>query len=150
MTMQKIDNEAAVQREKDHQKRVTVVVALVAMGAFFIGLVAMWWEASVVAYLAFAFPVVMGPYVVRQRRQLNKLPRLCLLLNQVREQVHRCTVQNSKLQGEKKRLAKQLTRLNEAERTLKQFAKQSGSDVQAICDLVQDNATTLREMKVRR
>ena len=149
MAMQKIDNEAALQREKKHQKRVTVVVAVIALCSFFTAIIAMWWQASIVAYLAFGFPVVTGPYVVRQRRKLNKLPRLCFVLNQVREQVHRFRMQNSKLHLQNNRLEQQLKRLHEAERTLQQFARTSGSDVQSICRLVQENAETLREMKVR-
>jgi len=148
MAMQRIDTEAAMRSEKKWQKKVTIVVAAVAMSAFFVGLIAMWVEASVVAYLAFAFPLLTGPYVVHQRRKLNKLPRLCFVLNQVRNQVNRLMVQNCKLHVENNRLAEQITRLNEAERTLNQFAKQSGSDVQTICDLVQENAETQREMKV--
>lgn len=149
MAMQKIDNEAALQREKKHQKRVTVVVAIIALCSFFTAIIAMWWEASIVAYLAFGFPLVTGPYVVRQRRKLNKLPRLCFVLNQVRAQVNRFMEQHWKLHDQNNRLAQQIKRLNEAERTLQQFAKTSGSDVQTICQLVQDNAKTLREMKVR-
>lgn len=148
MAMQRIDTEAAMMREKKWQKKVTIVVAAVAMSAFFVALFAMWLEASVIVYLAFAFPLLTGPYVVHQRRKLNKLPRLCFVLNQVRNQVNRLMVQNCKLHVENNRLSEQVVRLNDAERTLNQFAKQSGSDVQTICDLVKENAETQREMKV--
>lgn len=149
LAQQRIDSEAAMYREKRWQKKVTIVVAIVALSAFFCGILAMWLEASLVAYLAFAFPVVTGPYVVHQRRKLNKLPRLCYVLNQVRGEVNRLMLANDKLHAENNRLAGQLQRLNEAERTLSQFAQQSGSDVRTICDLARENAATLREMKVR-
>jgi len=148
LALSTINTEAALRREKKRQKKYTIAIAVTALSAFFLAIAAMWVEASVVAYLAFVFPLFVGPYVIRQRRKLNKLPTLRFVMNQLRGQVNLLMVQNSKLHQENNRLQTQVTRLGEAERSLAEVAAQSGSNVQAVCDLVRENAETLRDMKV--
>jgi sensor histidine kinase YesM len=144
-----IKTEAQLRLERRRRKKWTIVIATGCMLAFFIGLIAMIVEGSTYAYLAFVFPLFTGPWAIRQRRKLNKLPTLVNVINQIREEVNVMILQNNKLHVENNRLSKEVTRLNEAETRLQAVAEKSGSNVKAICELVKENATTLRQMKVR-
>lgn len=58
--------------------RVVTVAAALGITA---GLVAMLVEASIITYVAFAFPLFTAPYIIYQRRNLQWLPsKLALLL----------------------------------------------------------------------
>jgi len=52
----------------------TVLISIVAIACLASGLFAMWTEASIVAFVAFAFPLLTAPAVVTQRRKLQWLP----------------------------------------------------------------------------
>jgi regulator of replication initiation timing len=144
-----VKTEAQLRQERRRRKKWTIFIATGCMLAFFIGLIAMIVEGSTYAYLAFVFPLFTGPWAIRQRRKLNKLPTLVYVINQIREEVNVMILQNNKLHVENNRLSKEITRLNEAETRLQAVAAKSGSNVKAICELVKENATTLRQMKVR-
>lgn len=145
-----VKTERQLRRERRRRKRWTVVVAIVCLSAFFVGLAAMIVHATLVAYLAFVFPLFTGPYAIRQRRKLNKLPTLVNVLNQIRETANVLLFENDKLHAENNRLAHQVSRLNQAETKLSALAEKSGSNVAAICDLVKENAAAMKQMKVRR
>jgi hypothetical protein len=140
--------EEQLKLEKKRQKKYTVAICVIALSAFFVSLVAMWIEASIVVYLAFLFPICTGPYVVHQRRKLNKMPTLRHVMNLIRNQVNTLSHLNRQLHAENIRLSNQVARLNEAEAKLETVAKQAGSDVDRICRLVKENAETQRQMKV--
>jgi predicted PurR-regulated permease PerM len=65
------------QQEESNQKLWTILSIVVASAAMVTALVAMWWEASLITYLAMAFPFVTSPLVIRRTRKLNKLPSTC-------------------------------------------------------------------------
>jgi Flp pilus assembly protein TadB len=62
------------QQEKAMQTLWTVLSVTAASVAMVTAVVAMWWEASLITYLAMAFPLVTSPLVIRRTRKLNKLP----------------------------------------------------------------------------
>jgi hypothetical protein len=53
---------------------VTVGVCVVAATSLLTGLFAMYIEASVIACLAFVFPLITGPMVISQRRKIQWIP----------------------------------------------------------------------------
>lgn len=143
-----ITSEEQLRREKRRQKKWTVLIATVGLVGFFVALAAMIVEASTVAYLAFLFPLITGPYAIHQRRKLNKLPTLVFVMNQIRDQINRISIQNSVLHSENTRLEKEVLRLNDAEAKLQAVVDKSGHNVETICSLVKENAETQRQMKV--
>jgi hypothetical protein len=52
----------------------TIGVCVVAATSLLTGLFAMYIEASIIAYLAFAFPLITGPMVISQRRKIQWIP----------------------------------------------------------------------------
>jgi hypothetical protein len=144
-----ITTEAQLRYHRRRTKRWTVFIATGCMVAFFLGLVIMFVEWSTYTFLAFIFPIFTGPWAIRQRRKLNKLPTLRFVINQIREEANVLVLQNNKLHSENNRLAKEISRLNDVETKLQSVAEKNGSNVTAICELVKENAATLRQMKVR-
>jgi hypothetical protein len=144
-----ITSEEQLRREKRRQKKWTVLIAIVSLVGFFVALAAMIVEASTVAYLAFLFPLLTGPYVIHQRRKLNKLPTLVFVMNQLRDQINQISIQNSMLHSENTRMEKEVVRLHDAENKLQAVVDKSGHNVETICSLVKDNAEIQRQMKVR-
>jgi hypothetical protein len=67
-------NEELRQQEQAMQTLWTVLSVTAASVAMVTAVVAMWWEASLITYLAMAFPLVTSPLVIRRTRKLNKLP----------------------------------------------------------------------------
>jgi hypothetical protein len=53
---------------------VTIGVYVVAATSLCTALFAMYIEASIIAYLAFAFPLITGPMVISQRRKIQWIP----------------------------------------------------------------------------
>lgn len=53
---------------------ITIGVCVVAATSLLTGLFAMYAEASIIAYLAFAFPLITGPMVISQRRKIQWIP----------------------------------------------------------------------------
>jgi hypothetical protein len=58
-------------------KALTWMVGIAAASGVTLALTAMWVEASMIAYIAFVFPLVTAPYVVLQRRKIQWLPSTC-------------------------------------------------------------------------
>jgi hypothetical protein len=143
-----ITSEEQLRQEKRRQKKWTVLIATISMVGFFVALAAMIVEASTVAYLAFLFPLLTGPYVIHQRRKLNKLPTLVFVMNQLRDQINQISIQNSMLHSENTRMEKEVVRLHDAEKKLQNVVDKSGHNVETICSLVKENAETQRQMKV--
>jgi cell division protein FtsB len=143
-----ITSEDQLRREKRRQKKWTVLIAIVGLIGFFVALAAIIVEASTISYLAFAFPIVLGPYAIHQRRKLNKLPTLVFVMNQIRDQINRLMIENTKLYNENSRLEGQIQRLQDSETKLEAVVQKSGHDVDTICTLVKENAETQRQMKV--
>jgi hypothetical protein len=63
-----------------YNKKVTIITAIIATASLFAALLAMWWCASQVAYLAFIFPLVTAPAVVVQRIRIQWLPSMFFLV----------------------------------------------------------------------
>jgi hypothetical protein len=107
----------------------------------------MWWEASIVAYLAFVFPLLTGPYVVHQRRKLNKIPTLREEHNAIRLEVNELALENNALYYQVTKLQTEVGKLKAAERQLEQVARSQGESIQDMQRLVRENGETSREMK---
>ena len=69
-----VGDEGGVRQLSDYAKKVTRITIMVAIASLVTGCVAMWWCASVVAYVAFIFPFVTAPAVVVQRIRIQWLP----------------------------------------------------------------------------
>jgi Mg2+ and Co2+ transporter CorA len=57
-----------------HDQIITIGVCAVAASSLLTGLFAMYIEASIIAYFAFAFPLITGPMVISQRRKIQWIP----------------------------------------------------------------------------
>lgn len=134
-------------REKKRQRRWTYTIVGTALSSIIIGIVAIYIEASIICYLAFLFPFFMGPTVIYQRRQLNKMPTLTQEINLCRHLVNRLMIENTKLAQQETRLAAQVGRLEHSEQQLSQIAAANGVQLSDLQGLVQENSVTTRRMK---
>ena len=53
---------------------ITIVVVAAALASLILGIAVMYAEQSLVAYVAFSFPVVISPYAIYQRLKIQQLP----------------------------------------------------------------------------
>ena len=107
----------------------------------------MYIEASLVTYVAFAFPLFTAPYVVRQRRKLNRLPTLREEHNRIRTLVNELTLENLQLEALNTKIEAQVSRLDNAEVKLEQLAKEQGANLTDLNALISENGRLLREMR---
>ena len=63
-----------INKVSSENQTVTGIIAIAAVLGVACGLIAMWIEASTIAYVAFFFPLITGPYLILQRRKLQWLP----------------------------------------------------------------------------
>ena len=134
-------------REKQRQRRWTYTIVGTAVSSIIIGFVAVFIEASIVCYLAFLFPFFMGPTVIYQRRQLNKMPTLTQEINLCRHLVNRLMIENTKLAQQETKLAARVGRLEHSEQQLQQIAATNGVQLSDLQTLVHENSETTRRMK---
>jgi hypothetical protein len=66
-----------IEKVDTSNKVLTWVVSIAAASGVSLALAAMWVEASMIAFIAFAFPLVTAPYIVLQRRKIQWLPSTC-------------------------------------------------------------------------
>lgn len=66
----------------DYAKKITRITIIVATASLLFAVLAMWWCASQVAYIAFVFPLVTAPAVVVQRIRIQWMPSefVCLII----------------------------------------------------------------------
>jgi hypothetical protein len=103
-----------------------------------------------ICYIAFCIPAfVTAPYVIHQRRKLNKLPKFRQVINLLRNEANRIVQQNIKFAASNAKLESELTRLKQIEFQLHQKCQASGSSVQEMRALIVENGTYQTEMKVR-
>ena len=53
---------------------ITIVVVTAALASLILGIAVMYAEQTLVAYVAFSFPVVISPYAIYQRLKIQQLP----------------------------------------------------------------------------
>jgi regulator of replication initiation timing len=126
----------------------TVVMGSIGGLAMLTGLIAMYIEASFIAYIAFLFPILAAPYSIHQRRRLNRMPSLVDEINGLRIHVNTLAGLNIRLQQENNRLAGQVGRLSAAEEKLQKAVQETGGDVNEFQRLVRENGETTRKIKV--
>ncbi|KAL7565531.1 hypothetical protein ACA910_003810 [Epithemia clementina (nom. ined.)] len=129
------------------QRRWTYIVMVVAITAMVMGIISMAWEGSAVAIIAFLFPLVGGPYVIYQRKILNKLPTLTNVINQTREQVNRLTIQNNRFSQENDRLEVEVGELKELDHKFYTICKKSGTNVEEMKNLIKENGEIQKQMR---
>ena len=122
---------------------VAVAAIIFALGAIFV-------EYSAVCFVAFFFPLVTGPAIIVQRGKLNKLPKLRQVINLMRHEANRLLDQNVRFAESNNKLEVELARLKQIEFQLYQKCQASGSSLEEMRGLIQENGMYLREMKVRR
>ena len=77
---------------KRSQQRWNLIIFSVGSAAFLFAFASIILEMSTFIVFAFAFPLVLGPYMIRQRRIMNRFPALRRLINRLRFQTNRrCT-----------------------------------------------------------
>jgi hypothetical protein len=137
-------------RRKLERNEIVFTVGMGSIGglAMLTGLIAMYIEASFIAYIAFSFPILAAPYSIHQRRRLNRMPSLVDEINKVRIHVKTLAGLNIRLQQENDRLAGQVGRLADAEENLQQAVQKTGGDVNEFQRLVRENGETTRNIKV--
>ena len=62
------------EKVNDKNKALTILISLAAIGSIVSALAAMYLEASLITYIAFAFPLLIAPYVIHQRRKIQWIP----------------------------------------------------------------------------
>jgi hypothetical protein len=102
---------------------------------------------SVACYVAFIFPLVLGPAAIIQRKRLNRQPTLVQEINLCRQLVNRMTIQNNRLTRQHSKLVKQISHLQQSELQLQQIATTAGmtdSELQRLC---RENAAVQLQIK---
>jgi len=146
-TMTPQDAEMMRQQEERAHRNGTILVASLAGTSLLAAIAAMYIEASMICYIAFAFPLIMAPYSVHQRRKLNKLPTLVAEINRVRIQVNRFALQNQRLTYENSRLERERLRLCQVETDLELTCAKTGANINQLRRLIHQNGTIQRKMK---
>lgn len=116
----------------------SVVLAILSMIRFY---------SSWLIWITFFFPLLIGPYVIYQRRRINRLPTVRQELNLIRFCTNRLRIQNIRLYTEISRLQPQVQRLKQAEERLQAVARVHGIQSSELEVLVKENGRTVREMK---
>jgi predicted membrane protein len=131
------------------QQKWNLVVFSIGSAAFFFAFLSIIWETAFVTVVAFVFPLVLGPYMIRQRRQLNRIPTLRRLINRTRFQVNRLQVQNNKFGAENTRLEGETDRLKSIQFQLHQVCQTQGTNIDELQGLIREHGTIMKEMNVR-
>jgi hypothetical protein len=134
---------------KRSQQKWNLVVFSIGSAAFFFAFLAILWETAFLTVVAFVFPLVLGPYMIRQRRQLNRIPTLRRLINRTRFQVNRLSVQNNKFGAENTRLEGETDRLKSIQFQLHQVCQTQGTNIDELQTLIREHGTIMKEMNVR-
>jgi hypothetical protein len=137
-----------VQDLKQSQQRWNAIVFTTGLSAFFLALLSITSIGTTFVFVCFIWPLVLGPYMIHQRRYLNRYPTLRRLINRVRFQVNRLQIQNNKFAAENARLEHQLTTLQQTEFQLHQLCVAQGTNVTELQALIKENGTIQKEMKV--
>eukprot|EP00977_Amphora_coffeiformis_P012323 scaffold3043_cov180-Amphora_coffeaeformis.AAC.15 len=130
---------AEMRREKRRRRAWTVVVGAVAGITVATSLAIMAIEASFICYMAFIIPVIVAPYMVLQRRLINKLPTIVGQINLCREHVNRLAAQNVRFTKENDRFESELNRLELINGRLEEIVGKNGADVTEFQKLVKEN-----------
>ena len=142
-------NSMAIFEDFQHDRQraiVTIVVGVVSGLAVVMSLTAMYVEASVAAYVAFIFPLVVAPYAIHQRRQINKLPTLTDEIKKFRYQVSRFETENIALHANINRMTAQIRELAKVDDELAAVAKANNEDLTALRKLIYTNGNIQRLM----
>ncbi|CAB9514294.1 expressed unknown protein [Seminavis robusta] len=119
------------------------VIACLTVGFALLNMVV--YSDNFVIKLAFVTPLVTAPYVVWQRRQLNKAPYFNEDYARLFAKVSRLRDQNQELQLEHDQLEIDLKRLKAAERKLISIVTQQGCSMKQVRQLVRENGEITRE-----
>jgi cell division protein FtsB len=110
-------------------------------------LTAMYVEASIAAYVAFVIPLVVAPYTIHQRRQINKLPALMEEIKKCQNQVARLAAENVTLHTNINNLTAQVQKLAEVDDQLAAAAKSHNEDITTLRMLIYTHGSIQRQMK---
>ena len=131
------------------QRRWTRIVVSTAVACFGMALASMALHASAVIVFCFCIPVVTAPYVIYQRKMINRLPTMVHVINQTRHQVNRLTKQNGIFQRENDRLTNEVAELKQVEYKFHKVCESMGTNATELRGLVDENGKIQKEMKVR-
>lgn len=133
--------------DQDRQRQCTTLLIGCLSGASLVtALLAMYLEASWVSVAAFGFPLLVAPYTIHQRRQINKLPSLKNEINICRQQVNRLFSQNQHLNQLNTHLAAKLRSLKSCDDKLRQLALENNTSYAFLRHLVTENGAIHRKM----
>jgi hypothetical protein len=133
--------------QHDRQRAiVTVLVGALSGLSLVSALAAMYIEASIPAYVAFAFPLFVAPLAIHQRSQINKLPTLRSEIQRCRDQVSRLATENVRLHVSINSLTAQVQRLAPVDDQLRNVARRNNEDVTTLRMLIYTNAILQRQM----
>ena len=141
--------EEELKKLKKSQQRWNLIVFTVGYLTFFFALGSMLLIPTPFVIVCFITPLILGPYIVRQRRFIIRFPTLRRLINRIRFQANRLQVQNNKFAMENTRLEGEIQALKRTEFQLHQLCQKSGSSIQEMQQLIQENGAIQKEMKVR-
>lgn len=92
------------------QQAITLAVASVSTLSVISSLLAMWWEATLIAYIAFVIPIGLAPIVIAQRYKIQWGPTFREIHNKLRMKVNEFAYENNRLHNENSRLEMEVNR----------------------------------------
>ena len=139
------DRRAEAEKQQRIGTTLTVGLVVATMGVAAVALTVA--ADSIITFVAFVIPIALGPYIIRQRRQLNKLPTLKEVLNLTRIHANKLHTCNQQFQKENDRLTREIYRLEGVEDKLKQTAKENNVSIDYLQTLVNESGQLQRQIQ---
>jgi len=102
---------------------------------------------SIVVYLNFCIPLLVGPYVIKEQISAQLLPSVRKKIKKLRNEVNELAIKNVQLKGTVSRMQRQEYRLSAAEERFEHLCQRSEKDIVKMKQLARKNSA-LRE-KIR-
>jgi hypothetical protein len=148
LTIERSDSLVIVDEMVHNRQRdiVTILVGTLSCLTMATSLAAMYEEDSILAYVAFTFPLFVAPYVIHQRALINQLPTLRAAITKSQSQVSRITAETIQLHESIALLSGQLKKLAFVDDRLSDVAKTNNVDASSLRMLIYTNANLQRQI----
>lgn len=102
---------------------------------------------SIVVYLNFCIPLLLGPYVVKEQMPAQLLPSVRRKFNKLRSEANALAIKNVQLKGTLSRMQRQEYRLSAAEERFENLCKRNEKDIVKMKQLARKNAALGQTIK---
>jgi len=110
--------------------------------------VAVIYGSSIVVYINFCIPLLVGPYVIREQMPAQKLPSVRSKFNKLRSEANALAIKNVQLKGTVSRMQRQEYRLSATEERFEHLCKRGEKDIVKMKQLARKNAALRQKIKV--